>query len=145
MENIQFNIPDGYVIDESASTKTIRIYKKIEQKITDRVKTFADACSVLGINQDIFSVSDTKDERAYKMLKVIIKALNEGWKPNWEDNQAKWYPYFKYGCSGFGFSGSDYYYDCARTVIGSRLCFKSEKLTKYEGLQFIEIYKDYLT
>lgn len=67
------------------------------EKITDRVKTFEDAYNVLGINTGcVYSSSEDPDEIAYKKLKVIVKALNEGWTPDWNnDDQPKWYPWFE--------------------------------------------------
>lgn len=118
------------------------------QKITDRIKTFEDACELLNIDSSICKLdSDSEDTQAYKQLKIIAVALNEGWKPNWNDsNERKWYPYFEMRTSsGFGFSYS--YFDLwnARTAVGSRLCFKSEQLAEYAGKQFTEIYKQFLT
>jgi len=113
------------------------------QKITDRVKTIADACNISGMEL-IVNPDDTEDEIAYKKLKIITKALNEGWTPDWSNsNQYKWYPYFK--MSGFGFSGTLYDYSYTTADVGSRLCFKSSELAEYAGKQFEEIYKTLLT
>ena len=63
-------------------------------KITDRIKTFEDALEATGVSTcDVYTTVDTVDERAYKQLKIIVKALNEGWKPDWNDaNETKYYP-----------------------------------------------------
>ena len=113
-------------------------------KITDRVKTFEDACEVLGIESDHDSFQEgTPDEIAYKKLKVIVAALNEGWKPNWDNSsETKWQPYFD-------MRGSELVYDrafnwCTITAVGSRLCFHSRELGEYAGKQFQSIYNDYL-
>lgn len=117
-------------------------------KITDKIKTFEDACEELGISNDsckpIFDEEESEDEIAYKKLKVIVRALNEGWEPDWDnDNQAKWYPYFKLA-SGFGFSSSGYGRWHSFTDCGSRLCLKSEELANYAGNQFLSIYKSFI-
>lgn len=114
--------------------------------VTDRIKTFEDACLELDVDPgaNTFSIG-TLDEVAYKKLKVVAQALNEGWKPNWKDsNERKWCPYFSLS-SGFGFSDSVYGYICTVTGVGSRLCFKNEALARYAGTQFLELYKDFLT
>ena len=110
------------------------------------INSFEDACSVLGIKvSSVLSKDDTKDEEAYKKLKIIIKALNDGWEPDWDDSsQKKWYPWFKMAGSGFGFDGSDWDGSLANAT-GSRLCFKNEKLAKYAGEKFEGIYKEFLT
>jgi hypothetical protein len=114
-------------------------------EITDQVKTFEDACAILEIDpKGLFNQEDTKDEIAYKKLKVIIKALNEGWTPNWNDeDQYKYYPYFNMSSGGFS------YVRCRSwnsfTYVGSRLCFKSFELAMYAGTQFNSEYKDFFT
>lgn len=68
--------------------------------ITDRVKSFEDACQVLGISTNVPEVKGLprKHQKAiianYKLI-VIAEALNEGWKPNWQDSdEYKYYPWF---------------------------------------------------
>lgn len=74
--------------------------------ITERVKTFEDACAVLGnhalVNQYRRIVEEqnppmdetAKDIVAYLKLRIIAAALNEGWKPKCIDNEEMWYPWF---------------------------------------------------
>jgi hypothetical protein len=115
-------------------------------KTFENFKTFEDACKQLGLNPDeVITGNDTSDEVAYKKLKIIAIAINEGWIPDWNnDNQKKWWPWFNLS-SGFGFSHS--YYDCTRTfaTVGSRLCFETQEKSDYAAQQFIEIYKEFLT
>lgn len=110
--------------------------------ITDRIKTFEDACAELGV--EIFeTLGQPSDVVAYRKLRIISEALNEGWRPNWNDsNEYKYYPYFEY--AGSGFSHYSYDHSCARSGVGSRLCFKTSKLAIYAGKQFIKEYNDYL-
>lgn len=117
------------------------------QKITDRVKTFEDACQVLGMHPKApFTGGESKDEAAYIKLKTIARALNEGWTPDWTDsNQAKYWPYFDSYKPGVGFSCYDYVCWSTITYVGSRLCYKSAELAKYAGTQFLSIYNDFLT
>lgn len=110
------------------------------------IKTFEDACFELGISEsDVYTDQDSDDEVAYKKLKVIAKAINQGWVPDWDNtNQRKWWPWFKLA-SGFGFSGSDYDFAGTITAVGSRLCFESEEKSDYAAKQFSEIYEQLLT
>lgn len=117
-------------------------------KITDRIKTFEDACAELGIVPNLaleaYEVLSS-DEIAYCKLKIIAEALNEGWKPDWSNSdEYKYYPWFEYSRSGSGFVYSDTYYANTHTYIGSRLCFKSREIAKYIGEQFNDLYNDYL-
>jgi hypothetical protein len=116
-----------------------------KEKNYEKIKTYEDACAALKIDPESIFTGETTDEIAYKKLKVIIAAINEGWTPNWnDDNQKKWYPWFNLS-SGFGFAGSYYDYDYSVTDVGSRLCFESEEKTIYTANQFLDIYKDFLT
>lgn len=117
-------------------------------KITDRIKTFEDACVELFIEPEEVLIdlqgSASADEVAYRKLKVIAAALNEGWSPDWKDSsEYKYYPWFEYSRSASGFVCSYSYYANADASIGSRLCFKSSDLAKYAGTQFIDIYNKY--
>ena len=124
--------------------------------ITDKVKSFEDACAVLGIApESVIPYANPKDQEevatnAYRKLATIAKALNEGWQPNWNDhNEWKYQPWFEVEASeekpaGSGFSVTGYDIWCTDTIVCSRLCFKSAELALYAGKQFADIYKDYL-
>ena len=114
------------------------------QPITEKVKTFEEACAVLGIDPlEIHFPDDKPDEVAYKKLKVIAAALNEGWVPNWDNgSEEKWFPWFNMdSSSGFSFFGCDDWRSASG--VGSRLCFKSSELATYAGKQFIKFYEQY--
>jgi len=118
--------------------------------ITDRVKTFEDACDVLGIKGEIFTASlhedlanDCAAIKAFTKLLIITRALNEGWTPDWNNNsEYKYYPWFK---MGRGFVLNDVLCLCTGAAVGSRLCFKNEQLAEYAAKQFNSIYKDFFT
>jgi len=117
-------------------------FRKIDYK---DIKTFKDACNALDIDPDaVCNKGDTLDEAAYKKLKIIAKAINQGWVPDWDNtNERKWFPWFSLS-SGFGFVGSDYRYAGSHTGVGSRLCFESEEKADYAGKQFTAIYEEFL-
>ena len=117
-------------------------------KSKERIETFEEALEQFNIDKTEFENSCkglTTDEVAYRKIKLIAKALNQGWTPDWDnDKEYKYYPYFNMQ-SGVGVSGS--FYDHWRTItdVGSRLCYKSSDLAIYAGNQFESIYKDFLT
>jgi len=124
--------------------------KTFQPEIKERIKNFDDVLRENGIKKSDFEKSCdglTKDEVAYKQLKEIVKAFNEGWIPDWTNsNEYKYYAYFTMGSpSGGGFSY--YVFDVWRTlsVVGSRLCYKSSDLAKHAGQLFENIYKHFLT
>lgn len=119
--------------------------------ITDRVKSFEDACQVLGISTNVPEVKGLprKHQKAiianYKLI-VIAEALNEGWKPNWQDSdEYKYYPWFDMSNpAGVGYSNT---YGTASTtyaLIGSRLCLKNRELAIYFGQTFTDLFNDSL-
>lgn len=119
--------------------------------ITDRVKSFEDACQVLGISTNVPEVKGLprKHQKAiianYKLI-VIAEALNEGWKPNWQDSdEYKYYPWFDMSNpAGVGYSNT--YYTASHTAanIGSRLCLKNRELAIYFGQTFTDLFNDSL-
>ena len=127
--------------------------KRVFQKdIKERIKTFDDVIRELGDDPEEFknaiSIMEEPDEIAYVKLKLIAKALNEGWTPDWSNGEwDKWYPWFKMDDSSsagrFSFDGAVDRY--SYSVVGSRLCFKSKDLATYAGTQFLDIYKDFFT
>ena len=74
--------------------------------ITERVKTFEDACAVLGnhafVNQYRRIVEEqnppmdetAKDIVAYLKLRIIAAALNEGWELKYVKGEEKWWPWY---------------------------------------------------
>lgn len=121
--------------------------KFFSQKITDRVKTFDDVLAIKGLTlSQLFDGSETKDEIAYKKVKLIAEVYNEGTVLDpMNTNQYKYYPWFRitHG-SGFGLSFRDYVRWFTVSCVGVRLCFKSSELAIDAGKKFIEIYADLL-
>ena len=127
--------------------------KRVFQKdIKERIKTFDDVIRELGDDPEEFknaiSIMEEPDEIAYVKLKLIAKALNEGWTPDWSNGEwDKWYPWFKMDDSSsagrFSFAVAAYLF--SNSSVGSRLCFKSKDLATYAGTQFLDIYKDFFT
>lgn len=142
--------------------------------VRERIKTFEDAARAVGIDDPeewLENYSDVEpDVLAYFKLRIITKALNEGWKPSFIPGEYRWAPYFllytkeeiekmnaetrarvvyrSYG-SAYAFGGVSFAvasYDSAyvNASIGSRLAFKSEELAEYAGKQFTEIYADFI-
>lgn len=81
-----------------------------------KIASYEDACRVLNIqpiNEEVFNIFPKEDQRsmlAYHKLTVITRALNNGWKPNWDDqNEWKYYPLFRYVNAGLS---------CAYTSLG---------------------------
>jgi hypothetical protein len=113
----------------------------------EKIKTFEDACTKLGLNPeslpDVSMIPEkhrTHTIANYKLI-TIAEALNDGWEPNWDSsNEWKYAPYFRMSSSGF--SSVDCGYGDSISALGSRLCFKSREIAIYAGTQFTEIYKD---
>ena len=142
--------------------------------VRERIKTFADAATAVGIEdpeewEEQYSDLEP-DVLAYFKLRIITKALNDGWEPKFIPGEYRWAPYFLlytkeeiekmnaetrarvvlrsvYSASaGGGVSYAYAYYDSASVYadIGSRLAFKSKVLAEYAGKQFTEIYADFI-
>ena len=121
------------------------------QKITDRIKTYEDACEELDIpvmdESKLMEYGLTTQDIAYQKLATIIKALNEGWQPDVCDSDVcRWYPWFlpNGSPSSFAFRASYYEYSLANAGSGSRLCLKSEELSDYIGKHFLDLWKQHI-
>ena len=72
---------------------------KEKKPVTERVKTFEDACKELGIDAEAIQQQwqdagiTMLDEVAYQKLRIITAALNEGWEPEFKDGEYRYYPY----------------------------------------------------
>lgn len=116
--------------------------------ITDRIKTYEDACAELGIKpltiKNFAFISDEaerKNQFAYHQVTTIVKALNEGWFPDWSNsNEYKYRPWFQ-NISGSGLSFFVCDYVISSSNVGSRLHFKSKELCEYAAEKFKDIYK----
>ena len=111
MKSLKINIPEGYVIDTEKSNLTEGevVFKK--QKVSyDNIirKLFLYKKSYYidntgTIREDIFNkysyqdeVNCTSKEQAEKLLAInklmnVAKYLNDGWIPNWENKEPKFY------------------------------------------------------
>lgn len=126
------------------------------EEITDRVKSYTDACNVLGIEpmneQDMKEQGYRPDEIARRKLETITEALNEGWKPDWNNtNEYKYYPYFyieenakAQGAAGLSFAAASNAASVTTARVGSRLCFHDRETARYAGRTFTELYEQIL-
>lgn len=147
--------------------------------VTKRIRTFEDAKAELGNGHEAVQAyndlywklgANAKDILAYLKLRIITTALNEGWEPQFTENEYRYYPYYnlytqkevdkmteerkkELGLVWWGgransgwYAGlvSAYSRDAFSTShYGVHLAFKSEELAMYAGRQFIEIYADF--
>lgn len=148
--------------------------------ITERVKTFEDACRELGEEHPFVSAytawikheefDDQEDILAYMKLRIICAALNEGWEPQFTEDEWRYYPWNilwteeelseksdEWKTDRHLISTGEYQTDyaglaCAASTnapsntaasVGSRLCLKSDTLAVYCGKQFINIWADF--
>ena len=70
-----------------------------DKDVRERIKTFEDACREIGIdseawNRDKISLGLEPDVLAFLKLRIIVKALNEGWEPQFTEDECRYYPWF---------------------------------------------------
>lgn len=142
---------NGREVEITLTKQQIDLIKKYEQKITDRIKSYEDACDDLGLEPvESLPFENPKNNRqesanAFHMLDVITESLMEGKRLDWEDaGQRKWYPVFNdYSSgSGFRFLRSDIGWTATRG--GARLCVDTEEKADYLGTQFLSIWNKFL-
>lgn len=156
------------------------------RQITERVKTLEDAIAVLGEDHTLVrqyhlyeqqmngNEYDMRDLTAFLKLRIITAAINQGWTPDWKnENEYKYYPWFclytedeykeldeevKERCcrvvgrshnfavayGGLVFAGAYSASSYSSANDGSRLAFKTRDLALYAGKQFINEWCDFL-
>ena len=133
--------------------------KKVTKKTSEfdykTIKSFEDACKKQNIDPtklpDVSMIPEGMGKAilAVYRLFIIFQAINNGWKPDWNNNkQWKYFPWLEVEAnaslsSGFGFS--DAYYNCVRTraTVGSHLCTDMSEKALYIGKQFQAEYKEF--
>lgn len=114
------------------------------QDITERIKTLQDVYDYHGVKESDFNHL-TPWLKSCNDLDLINLCLNEDWEADWENSsEDKWLPYHKFNKEkGWGFDYS--YFNIVRSMAGSRLVFKNQKLSDYAGTTFIEVYRIFKT
>lgn len=107
-KKIEIEIPEGKVAEWkviNGVTALVLVDEKDNRPVTERIKTFEDACNELGEENVLvqayrtaeFNTSgnqnDVSDVVAYLKLRVIAEALNEGWEPHFTKDEYRWYPW----------------------------------------------------
>lgn len=190
MKEITIQVPDGKKAEWVDGVLTlVDETPKDNRPVTERIKTFEDAYRELGEDhqlvyayKELLSIATREDYLievfgydmvSYLKLRIIAAALNEGWEPQFTEDECRWYPWFTLwteeelkdkteewkeehslwlfgGASSSGSScglASSYSlsaWSYSRASISARLAVKSKELAVYFGKQFIEIWADYV-
>jgi hypothetical protein len=112
-----------------------------------KFNSFPDILVASGLTEDQFAEqikNDSPDEAAYKKLKLITKAYNGDWAPDFSnDDQVKYENLFYHNGTEFVFDLVDDWY--AYSDVGSRLCFGSREDAKEAATIFIKEYREFLS
>lgn len=143
IELSQDEIDEMYNASDAKQKKVLDKFFTRPKSIMDSVNSFEDACKVLDIDkEDVFNPKfDSPNDIAFKKLKVIIKALNQGWYPNWENENE--YKYWVWWTMKGGFSYYTVIYYAASTAVPSALCLKTRELTEHASKIAYKEYKEY--
>lgn len=137
------------------------------------IKTYEDACEALG-EEPVGDLGDHVDKHIIALIKLetISRALwGKDWQPKPDPDGSKffYYPWFALytqsemdsmseedrgallgalaadgAIAGFGFLGATSRSSASNANLGFRLCQETEEKAKYFGVQFKEIWADYL-
>ena len=191
MKEVTLQVPDGKAVEwKEVNGVTIPVLvdepsveaKKDDRPVIERIKTFENAMEELGEDntfvKEYWAVVNVEielsaDIMAFLKLRIIAAALNDGWIPQFTDEEVRWYPWFTLwtkeeladkseewkkdralwlfgGDSAVGAScglasASSYYaWSASYALISARLAVKNEELAVYFGKQFISIWADYV-
>lgn len=113
-KTIQIEVPSGKKAEwQEVDGKTVLVMvdEKDNRPVTERIKTFEDACNELGEDNLMVRVYQTliardgkteqslaewmgKDVVAFLKLRIITEALNEGWHSKFTEDECRYYPWF---------------------------------------------------
>lgn len=96
-KKLEIEIPEGKTAVWRNGVLTL--IDEPEKEVRERIKTFEDACREIGIdaeawNRDKISLGLEPDVLAFLKLRIIVKALNEGWEPRFTEDECRYYPWF---------------------------------------------------
>lgn len=105
-KQITIPVPDGKRAEWINGVLTLVDEQKVDNRqVTERIKTFEDACNALGnkhpfvmqfnyIKGNRKTVNTFEDVVAYLKLRIIVAALNEGWEPKFTEDEYRYFPWF---------------------------------------------------
>ena len=105
-KEITIPVPDGKRAEWINGVLTLVDEPKEDNRpVTERVKTFEDACNALGDEHPLVTQYRltaaaykgdpmTEDFIAYLKLRIIVAALNEGWEPQFTTDEYRYFPWF---------------------------------------------------
>lgn len=106
-KQITIHVPDGKRAEWINGVLTLVDEQKADNRpVTERIKTFADACRELGSDHPFVKAyngyvshihqhdMNDYDLVAYLKLRIIVAAINEGWEPKFEKGEYRYYPLF---------------------------------------------------
>lgn len=176
---IELEVPEGKVAEWVNGVLTL-VDEEKPKNVMERIKTFEDAVSELGEGNKLVQaynawesggVNNQADIDAYLKLRIVVAALNEGWKPKFMTDEYRYYPYFYLytkeevegmdeekrkelwllggssnsgAACGLSVSHSPSIWAYSRADVSARLSLKSEELAEYCGKQFQSIWADYV-
>lgn len=108
MEIKNENLIAGYnAADENTKQVLRAMFPDMEwNSVTERIKTFEDACAALGNHALVNQYRRITEEQnppmdetaadliAYLKLRIITAALNEEWEPQFTEEERRYYPWF---------------------------------------------------
>lgn len=105
-KEITIPVPDGKRAEWINGVLTLVDEQKVDNRpVTERIKTFDDACNALGDEHPLVTQYRltagaykgdpmTEDFIAYLKLRIIVAALNEVWEPKFTEDEYRYFPWF---------------------------------------------------
>lgn len=172
-KKLEIEIPEGKTAVWRNGVLTL--IDEPEKEVRERIKTFEDACREIGIdaeawNRDKISLGLEPDVLAFLKLRIIVKALNEGWEPRFTEDECRYYPwfvlytgeeynrldeeeksrvvyrsfYYAFAFGGVSYAVANFDSSFTNAFIGVRLAFKTSELAAYCGRQFLDIWANFV-
>ena len=157
--------------DTRPVTERITNFDEAVEELNRRASDGDELASDLLNDYESLHESATPDLVAYIKLRIVVAALNEGWEPQFTEDEIRWYPWHylwtadelseksedwkreralmtvenhrQEGYAGFAFAYSSSAPSLTYSYFGSRLCFKDENTARHAATAFIDLWADF--
>ena len=157
--------------DNRPVTERIKTFDDVLREIEDMVDNKGDNTAKRLLADYNGMESYTPDLEAYIKLRLVVYAINEGWEPQFTQDEVRWYPwhflwtaeeledkdddwrrkralipvdsYQQEGWAGFSYALSNCAPSYTFTSFGSRLCCKDEITARHAATAFIDLWADF--
>lgn len=150
IELTQKEVDEMFEASDDKQKSILNKFLNKSKNLLDEINSFEDACKVLKIKDsenEINILKSLSTPNKFKMiafykLEIIIRALNNGWFPNWKnESEYKYWNYFTYNKSGFSYLNTHCH--SPNMHVPSALYLKNRELAEHVAKIALKEYEEF--